>query len=84
MQRTIEAPPWEWGTREQCAAYLGIDVDKFKLFVKNGRFPFAPAPYGQKEPRWHWMDVVCYSHMVQRQSPPVFPKRGQEDELPEE
>lgn len=66
MQRTITAPDWEWGSREQCAAYLNIDVEQFKLWVRTGRFPFPPVSYGRKTLRWYWMDIVCYSHMRQR------------------
>ncbi len=79
MQRSINAPDWEWGTRRQCADWLGIDEEDFKTLVRTGRFPFASAPYGQKNPRWYWMDVVCYSHLVNRQSPPVMPKGGQHE-----
>lgn len=77
MERNINAPDWEWGTRKQCAEWLNLDEDDFKLLVATGRFPFQPAPYGRKNPRWYWMDVICYSHMVNRQSPPVMPKREQ-------
>ena len=82
MQRTIQAPEWEWGTREQCAAYLGIDLDQFKLLCRTGRFPFEPASYGRKTHRWHWLDVVCFSHMQARRSSLIQPlepeNRGEE------
>jgi hypothetical protein len=68
-ERTVNAPEQDWLTREQAAAWLGVDVGVFLDLVKEGTVP-QPIELPRRQKRWHWMDLVAGAHLLTRQRAP--------------
>ncbi len=67
MERTIHAPENDFLTEAEAAAWLRIDPEDFREFVRQGVIPKG-IPWG-KQPRtnrWPWMDVIAVGHLLAR------------------
>lgn len=63
MERTIQAPEWERGTKDQVCAFLGIRDTAWDALLAKGRVPRGVGP-NRSNLTWHWMDVVAVSWLL--------------------
>ncbi len=67
MERTIHAPDADLLTEAEAAAWLRLQLDDFREFVRMGILP-AGIPY-KKQPSkhvWPWLDVIAVAHLLGR------------------
>lgn len=62
--RTIDGPRAQWLTTVQAAQWLGLSPDTFSRLVEA--HPWVRASKVGRSIRWHWMDLVCLSHILHR------------------
>lgn len=68
MERSINGPPEDFLTEAEAAAWLRLDPEDFREFVKQGVLPKG-IPWGKKpgvNHRWPWLDVVAVGHLLGR------------------
>lgn len=63
MERTIKTPDWEWGTDEQMARWLGIDIKIFESMVVAGTIP-PGARWSRQTEYWNWFTAVGISALL--------------------
>ncbi len=65
MERSISGPDQDFLTEAEAAAWLRIDPEDFREYVRMGLLPKG-IPYGKRPitHRWHWMDLVAVGHFV--------------------
>ncbi len=67
MERTIHAPDGDYLTEAEAAAWLRLDPEDFREFVRMEILPRG-IPWG-KQPRshrWPWLDVIAVGHLISR------------------
>ena len=68
VERSISGPAKDYLTEAEASAWLGLDPEDFREFVRLGLIPKGLA-WG-KQPktnhRWPWMDVVAVGHLIAR------------------
>lgn len=63
MQRSIDAPPQEWLSRKEAAAWLNIEDWLFDALVKRPGYP-AGVKATHKTRIWHWSHVYSLSVLL--------------------
>lgn len=67
MERRINAPDPDYLTEQEAAAWLRIDEEDFREFVRMGVLP-GGIPWGKqsRKHRWPWLDVIAVGHLLGR------------------
>ena len=68
MERSINGPDDDFLTEAEAAAWLRLDPEDFREFVRQGVLPKG-IPWGKKPAvnhRWPWLDVVAVGHLLGR------------------
>lgn len=68
VERMVNGPEQDYLTESEAAAWLRLDPEDFRDFVRLGFIPKG-MPWG-KQPktnhRWPWLDVVAVGHLIAR------------------
>lgn len=75
MERTVHAPDWEWGSADQCAAWLNIEATAFRAWVKGGKVP-AGVEFNRQNVRWHWSVIHAISVLALHLADPAVKPKG--------
>jgi hypothetical protein len=65
LERKILAPEKETLDETEASIWLNVKVGVFRSLVKRGCLP-PGMPFGPRTLRWHWMDLVAYTHLLSR------------------
>jgi hypothetical protein len=58
VERPLDAPPWDWGSAQQCADFLGIERSAFEARVDEGAIPPGDK-WNKKNVVWHWRVIAA-------------------------
>jgi hypothetical protein len=63
VQRTINAPDWEWGEKPDVCRWLGIDRPAFDALLRAGLVPDG-VRINRQQVVWRWDTVVGISLLL--------------------
>ena len=63
MERTIQTPEWERGSKDQVCAWLGVRESALDAMIRDGSFPQGVGP-NKNNLTWHWQEVVAASWLL--------------------
>lgn len=63
MERTIQGPDWERGTKDAVCAWLGVRESALDDYIRRGLFPKGVGP-NRANLTWHWTETVAFSWLM--------------------
>lgn len=63
MERTIQAPDWERGSKDRVCKWLGIRESAWDDLLRRGVVPRGVGP-NKSNLTWHWTEVVAVAWLL--------------------